>query len=110
MDSRDAIIDQLRALLAKQAAQLEEQAAQLEQQATRIKELELALAKAKQDSSTSSKPPSSDITKPQPKRKKARDEGNHATALSPDTSDNYARHCCLIALTKPSKMRLMTTK
>ena len=50
---------------------MEEQAAQLEQQATRIKELELALAKAKQDSSTSSKPPSSDITKPQPKRKKA---------------------------------------
>jgi len=71
MDSRDAVIEQLRALVAKQAAQLEEQAAQMELQATRIKELELALAKAKKDSSTSSKPPSSDITKPKPKRKKA---------------------------------------
>ena len=65
MDSRDAVIEQLRALVAKQAVQLE-------QQASRNKQLELALAKAKQDSSTSSKPPSSDITKPKPKWKKAR--------------------------------------
>jgi hypothetical protein len=42
MDSRDAVIEQLRALVAKQAAQLE-------QQASRIRELELALAKAKKD-------------------------------------------------------------
>ncbi|MBX3416754.1 MAG: hypothetical protein KF851_04060 [Pirellulaceae bacterium] len=46
MDSRDKVIAELRDLVAKQAAQLEEQAA-------RIAELELALAKAKKDSSTS---------------------------------------------------------
>src|SRR3990172_2725979 len=61
MDSRDAIIDDLREQVAKLRALVEKQAA-------RIAELELALAKAKKDSSTSSKPPSSDITKP--KRKK----------------------------------------
>ena len=61
MDSRDSVIEELRALVARQAAQLE-------QQAKRIAELELALAKANKDSSTSSKPPSSDITKPQPKK------------------------------------------
>ena len=49
----------------------------MEQQAARVKQLELAFAKVEQDSSTSSKPPSSDITKPKPKRKKARDERNH---------------------------------
>jgi len=63
MDSRDRVIEELRALVAQQAKQLE-------QQATRIAELELALAKAKKDSSTSSKPPSSDIVKPKPIRKK----------------------------------------
>ena len=60
MDSRNALINELRALVAKQAAQLEKQAAQLEKQAARIAELELKLAKALKDSSTSSKPPSSD--------------------------------------------------
>jgi transposase len=71
VDRREEIIEELRALIAKQAAQLEQQAA-------RIAELELALAKAKKNSSTSSKPPSSDLTNPQPKpqrpgrRKKAR--------------------------------------
>jgi len=65
MDSRDRIIDELRALIA-------EQSAQLEQQSARIKELELELAKAKKDSTTSSKPPSSDITKPKPKPKKSK--------------------------------------
>lgn len=35
----------------------------------RIAELELELAKSKKDSSTSSKPPSSDIVKPKPKKK-----------------------------------------
>lgn len=54
MDSRDRVIEELQTLVAKQAA--------------RIAELELALAKALKDSSTSSKPPSSDIV--QPKRKK----------------------------------------
>lgn len=61
MDSRDSVIAELRALVARQAAQLE-------QQAKRIAELELALAKATKDSSTSSKPPSSDITKPKPRK------------------------------------------
>jgi transposase len=55
MDSRDRLIDELRQIVAQQAA--------------RIAELELELAKAKKDSSTSSKPPSSDITKPKPKKK-----------------------------------------
>ena len=65
MDSRDALIDELRALVAKQAAQLEKQAA-------RIAELELKLAKALKDSSTSSKSPSSDIAKPKPRKKPGR--------------------------------------
>jgi transposase len=65
MDGRDRIIDELRALVAKQAAQIE-------QLTTRVAELELALAKAQKDSSTSSKPPSSDITKPKPKKKPGR--------------------------------------
>ena len=61
MDGRDKVIEELRALVARQAAQLEEQAA-------RIEALELELAKAKKDSTTSSKPPSSDIAKPKPKK------------------------------------------
>lgn len=56
MDSRDQQIEELKALVAKLTK--------------RVAELELALAKAKKDSSTSSKPPSSDITKPQAKQKK----------------------------------------
>jgi len=75
MDSRDDLINELRSLVAKQAAQLEKQAVQLEKQAVqlekqaaRIEELELKLAKALKDSSTSSKPPSSDIAKPKPKK------------------------------------------
>ncbi len=63
MDGKDRIIAELRELVAKLTAQLE-------QQAVRIAELELALAKAMKDSSTSSKPPSSDIVKPKPKQKK----------------------------------------
>ena len=54
MDSRDDLINALRSLVAKQA--------------TRIEALELKLAKALKDSSTSSKPPSSDIAKPKPKK------------------------------------------
>ena len=68
MDGRDRIIDELRALVAKQAARIEQLTA-------RIVELELALAKAKKDSSTSSKPPSSDIVKPKPKQ--ATKRGHH---------------------------------
>lgn len=65
MDDKDRIIEDLRTLVARQAAQLEELTA-------RIAQLELELAKAKKDSSTSSKPPSSDIAKPKPKRKPGR--------------------------------------
>lgn len=65
MDSRDGEIEELRALVAQQAAQI----ARLTQ---RVAELELALAKATQDSSTSSKPPSSDITKPRPPKARGR--------------------------------------
>ena len=62
MDGRDKIIEDLRALVAEQAAKLEKQAA-------RIADLELQLAKALKNSSTSSKPPSSDIVKPKNKNK-----------------------------------------
>lgn len=73
MDSRDKIIEDLRKLIATQSVQLEKQAA-------RIKALELEVAKAKKDSTTSSKPPSSDIAKPKrkdkrPSRKKPRKGG-----------------------------------
>lgn len=58
MDSKDKQIEELKALVAKLTK--------------RVAELELELAKAKKDSSTSSKPPSSDITKPKPKKKPGR--------------------------------------
>lgn len=63
MDRRAEVIEELRTLIAQQAAQLAQQAA-------RIAELELALAKAQKNSATSSKPPSSDLTNPPPKRKR----------------------------------------
>jgi len=63
VDRRAEVIEELRTLIAKQAAQLAQQAA-------RIAELELALAKAQKNSATSSKPPSSDLTNPPPKRKR----------------------------------------
>jgi len=82
MDSRDQLIDELRQLVAQQATQLE-------RQATRITELELELARAKKDSSTSSKPPSSDIVKPpdkkntrgRPKKRKKGAQPGHARKL-----------------------------
>jgi transposase len=58
MDSKDKQIEELKALVAELTK--------------RVGELELELAKAKKDSSTSSKPPSSDITKPKPKKKPGR--------------------------------------
>ncbi len=61
MCKKDRIIAELRELVAKLTGQLEVQA-------QRITELELELAKARKDSSTSSKSPSSDIVKP-PKKK-----------------------------------------
>ena len=72
MDSKDKVIKELRETIAKQAAQLERQAAQIEKLLARIGELELQLAKAKKDSTTSSKPPSSDIAKPKPKQRPGR--------------------------------------
>ncbi len=56
MDSKDKQIEELKALVAKLTK--------------RVEELELELAKAKKDSSTSSKPPSSDIIRPKAKQKK----------------------------------------
>jgi len=61
VDGKDRIIEELRALVARQAALIEQQAARIAQLEARVAELELELAKAKKDSSTSSKPPSSDI-------------------------------------------------
>lgn len=63
MDSRDQLIRELREIIAVQAAEIRA----LRQ---KVAELELALAKATKDSSTSSKPPSSDIAKPQPKQQR----------------------------------------
>jgi hypothetical protein len=54
-------------MAAKQSAYIERQAAQIEKLTVRIGELELQFAKAKKDSTTSSKPPSSDIAKLSPK-------------------------------------------
>jgi DNA-binding protein H-NS len=56
MDSKDKQIEQLKSLVAKLT--------------NRVEELELELAKAIKDSSTSSKLPSSDITQPKGKKKK----------------------------------------
>jgi hypothetical protein len=58
MDARDKIIKDLQKLVVSLTA--------------RVAELELALAKATKDSSTSSKPPSSDITKPKTSKKPGR--------------------------------------
>ena len=65
MDSKDALIEELRQVVARQAAQIK-------QLVDRVAQLELELAKAKKDSSTSSKPPSSDIAKPKPKQRPGR--------------------------------------
>jgi transposase len=72
VDEKDQIIAELRQLVA-------ELQTQIQQQNERIAELELQLAKAQKDSSTSSKAPSSDIVKPPKKntdrRKKTRRGG-----------------------------------
>ena len=65
MDARDKIIEDLQKLVARQSEQIARLTA-------RVAELELALAKAKKDSPTSSKPPSSDITKPKTSKKPGR--------------------------------------
>ena len=56
MDDKDLIIAELRETVARLTAE--------------VNALMLELAKAKKDSTTSSKPPSSDIAKPKPKRKR----------------------------------------
>ena len=81
------VIEELRALTAKQAAQLAKQAAQIEKLTARIDELELQLAKAKKDSTTSSKPPSTDIAKPKPKRRPGRPK-----KASPRGQAGHERH------------------
>ena len=62
----------------------------MKEQAARIAELELQLAKAKKDFSTSSKPPSSDITKPKPKKKPGRPRSG-VKAGNLGTSDNLRK-------------------
>ena len=54
MDAKDELIAELRALV--------------ERLTQRVAVLKLELAKARKDSTTSSKPPSSDLTKAQPRR------------------------------------------
>lgn len=61
MDAKDELIAESRALV-------EQQAQQIERLTQRVAVLELQLAKARKDSTTSSKPPSSDLTKPKPLR------------------------------------------
>jgi hypothetical protein len=105
MDGRDKIIEELRALVAEQAAKLEDQAAKLKEQAARIAELELQLAKALKNSSTSSKPPSSDVVNPKkkakgtPGRRKKRTRGAQPghqqhlrEPLPPDRVDEIIEH------------------
>lgn len=87
MDSKDKQIEELKALVAALTK--------------RVAELELELAKAKKDSSTSSKPPSSDIAKPKPKkssRRKSRNGGQPGHQrklrhpLPPDRVDSIVGH------------------
>ncbi len=68
MDRRDKVIEELNEVIRQLRQTIAEQAALLKAQAERIAQLELALAKAQKDSTTSSKPPSSDITKPKAKQ------------------------------------------
>jgi len=70
MHSKDDEIEKLRCVVAEQAQRIVDFIEQVEKQAQQIEELKLQLAKAQKDSSTSSKPPSSDIVKPKPKHKK----------------------------------------
>ncbi|HQX52370.1 MAG TPA: DUF6444 domain-containing protein [Planctomycetaceae bacterium] len=72
MDAKDEIIEDLRKLDARQSKQMTLQSKEIVKLTARVAELELALAKATKDSSTSSKPPSSDITKPKTTKKPGR--------------------------------------
>ena len=72
MDAKDKIIEDLQKLVASQSKQMTLQSKEIAKLTARVAELELALAKATKDSSTSSKPPSSDITKPKAAKKPGR--------------------------------------
>jgi len=69
MDAKDRIIRELKWQLAEQGLQLAAQRDAIENLLREVEELKLKLAKANKDSSTSSKPPSSDIVKPPGKKK-----------------------------------------
>jgi len=72
MASKDDIIAELKQLVEKQAQQIDAQTMLIAALRKEVEELKLALAKAQKDSSTSSKPPSSDIAKPKPRKKPGR--------------------------------------
>jgi transposase len=96
----------LQAQLEQQRAQLEQQRTQLEALQATVTRLEEQLAAARKDSSTSSKPPSSDIVKPpapaselgQDKRKRGGQPGHakHERALFPPEALTSPPHCHLI--------------
>ena len=103
MKSKDAIIEELKELVAKQANQIDAQAKQIDAQAKQIDaltakvteltaevaDLKLQLATAKKDSSNSSRSPSSDITSPKkpqnkpgrPRKRKAGGQAEHKRNL-----------------------------
>jgi uncharacterized coiled-coil protein SlyX len=72
MASKDAIIAELRALIEKQDKLVEKQAKQIAALTKEVQELKLMLAIAQKDSSTSSKSPSDDITKPKKEKPKGK--------------------------------------
>ena len=69
MDAKDRIIRELKRQLAEQELRLAAQRDAIENLLREVAELKLKLAKANKDSSTSSKPPSSDIVKPPGKKR-----------------------------------------
>lgn len=103
MDSRDAIIEELRALVAKQAARIAELEAELQS-------VKLALAKAQKDSSTSSKPPGERHRQAPAEERADRGPASVVKAGSPATSGIYASRCRRSESTKRSIMRSTTPK
>ena len=82
----EGIVAEQRKLLEEQVAALQARVMELEKENTEIKklhaELEIQLAKARKDSSTSSKPPSSDIVKP-PKEPPREGKGERKKGAQP---------------------------
>lgn len=72
MNSKDQQIADLKALVQKLTKRVDELQRELATTKRELAQANLALAKAKKDSSTSSKPPSSDLVKPQAKTKATR--------------------------------------